>query len=314
MINGDVDESLFGSQQQSKTHSNRSNSASHTSNSSGKFSGPRQYFKSGISTLGGAAGRHNHTAVVSQKTFQNLQKLTGATDLNQLHAQTSILTSHDLYEVKENIRDNDVSYQQQTRNHSQQQSNKSDLAHAYRQKILAAENARVHSQELSDGERQMEEANRLLLQYAKTKLDENDDDVKSMNAMINYAKVVTIRDAQIAEKQRLLQEQLQEEKRLDDAMEIERVRAIQTIEERDRARRIEQRLGAQVINQQIAEREQQRLLEAEQREIESQQVLAAVRQQQAKEEAEKRAKVAAGKCIGLITTQVCCAALSAVQY
>lgn len=55
-------------------------------------------------------------------------------------------------------------------------------------------------------------------------LDENEDDVKAMNKMMLYSKVVTIRDKQLEENKRLEKDWAEEQKRLDLLMEIERLK------------------------------------------------------------------------------------------
>ena len=57
-------------------------------------------------------------------------------------------------------------------------------------------------------------------------LDEEHDDVKHMNQMMLYSKVVTIRDKQLEESKRLESEWLEEQKRLDLMMEIERLKTL----------------------------------------------------------------------------------------
>ena len=63
---------------------------------------------------------------------------------------------------------------------------------------------------------------------------------------------------------------LDEETRLDDMMELERRKALQEYEEREKARQIERIKGAQIIQQQIAENEQKRLLEEQKKDQETQ--------------------------------------------
>lgn len=53
-----------------------------------------------------------------------------------------------------------------------------------------------------------------LLKTAQQALDEEKDDVKTMNQMVLYSKCVTIRDKQIEEQKRLEQEYVEENKRL----------------------------------------------------------------------------------------------------
>ena len=65
-----------------------------------------------------------------------------------------------------------------------------------------------------------------MLSAADRQMAEELDDVKKMNQMMLYAKVVTIRDAQINEKKVMEKERMQEERRLDETMEIERLKAV----------------------------------------------------------------------------------------
>merc|ERR1740130_177454 len=79
-----------------------------------------------------------------------------------------------------------------------------------------------------------------------------------MNQMMLYAKVVTIRDAQCTEKK-----VIEEERRLDTIMEIERLKALQMYAERERKQMQDRRLGASVITDQIREREKERVRQLE---------------------------------------------------
>lgn len=148
---------------------------------------------------------------------------------------------------------------------------------------------------LTPSEFEEKENRRALLGHARLVMDEEMDDVKHMNQMMLYAQCVTIRDAQILEKQRIADAQIEEEKRMDLAMEVERVRTLKLMEERDAARAEEQRLGASVIITQIQEREQERIRQQEQREQEAQAMLARVQALELAEEQERQAKVLAGR-------------------
>lgn len=64
-------------------------------------------------------------------------------------------------------------------------------------------------------------------------MDNELDDVKQMNQMVLYSKVVTIRDKQLEENKRLEQEWIEEQKKLDLMMEIERLKVLQEEEERE---------------------------------------------------------------------------------
>merc|ERR1719171_841275 len=107
-----------------------------------------------------------------------------------------------------------------------------------------------------------------VLEKAKQKLDEEMDDVKHMNQMMLYSKVVTIRDAQIQEKRYVQQEKEEEEQQLDMMMEIERLKALKMYEEREKTKAEDQRRGAQVIVEQIKDRQAVRMREEEHRDQE----------------------------------------------
>jgi hypothetical protein len=85
-----------------------------------------------------------------------------------------------------------------------------------------------------------------LLAYAKRTLDEELDDVKHMNQMTLYAKCVTIRDQQLLEKKRMREQAIKEDKRADAAMEVERIKALKVLEQRERTRAIESRKAASI--------------------------------------------------------------------
>lgn len=96
---------------------------------------------------------------------------------------------------------------------------------------------------------QVQEKNKAdtLLSKAQKQLDEELDDVKHMNQMVLYSKVVTIRDKQIEENKRLEKEWVDEQKKLDLMMEIERLKILKIEEERE-AKKAEMRIkGKQVI-------------------------------------------------------------------
>lgn len=65
-----------------------------------------------------------------------------------------------------------------------------------------------------------------LLSKAQMLLDEQLDDVKQMNEMVLYSKVVTIRDKQIEENKQLEREFIEEQKKLDLMMEIGRLKSL----------------------------------------------------------------------------------------
>lgn len=65
-----------------------------------------------------------------------------------------------------------------------------------------------------------------LLAKAQEQIDQEHDDVKHMNQMQLYSKVVTIRDKQLEESKQLESEWVNEQKKLDLMMEIERLKSL----------------------------------------------------------------------------------------
>jgi hypothetical protein len=79
---------------------------------------------------------------------------------------------------------------------------------------------------------------------------------------------VTIRDAQIEEKKRMMLEAEEESRRQDLLMEVERIRALEQYELREQQRVEERRKGARVLEDQIQERERERIRQEELRDQE----------------------------------------------
>ena len=92
---------------------------------------------------------------------------------------------------------------------------------------------------------------------------------KFLQQLILNAKCHAIRDAQLIEKVDIKKEQLEEEKRLDEMMEVERRKALKEYEEREKAAHFERLKGAQVLQHQITDREQIRLLDEEKKDQET---------------------------------------------
>ena len=96
--------------------------------------------------------------------------------------------------------------------------------------------------------------------------------------MVLYSKVVTIRDKQLEENKRLESDWVNEQKRLDLMMEIERLKGLQAAETKEQARVEAQRRGAAVIIDQIKEREVLRMKEREAIEKEQAQMVRVIEQ------------------------------------
>lgn len=154
-----------------------------------------------------------------------------------------------------------------------------------RQHMLPPDQSQVENQERTDN----------LLTRAQTLIDEEQDDVKKMNQMVLYSKVVTIRDKQLVESKKLEEEWVREQKKLDIMMEIERLKALSEAEVREHRRKEAQLVGAQVLVDQIKDRELIRQKGVEVREKEKLQLLANIEAQDAKEKQKKEEKNAAIK-------------------
>jgi len=116
-----------------------------------------------------------------------------------------------------------------------------------------------------------------------------------MNQMMLYAKVVTIRDAQLSEKKVMQKEKLEEERRLDTIMEVERLKALKMYEERESRRKEDQKNGAQVIVNQMREREHERVRQMELQDQERNAMLAQNAEMKEEEIREVMRKKDAGK-------------------
>jgi len=132
-----------------------------------------------------------------------------------------------------------------------------------KQKMLELEAERKLAVPPSEVEQQKMREKAALLSSAERQMAEELDDVKKMNQMMLYSKVVTIRDSQLNEKKVIQKEKLEEERRLDTVMEVERLKALKMYEERETRRKEDQRVGAQVIINQMKERERERVRQLE---------------------------------------------------
>ncbi len=146
-------------------------------------------------------------------------------------------------------------------------------AKARKEKMLAIEATRKANLAKSDLEKEDEQAMSILQEGAQRAKDESLDPVKGMNRMMQYAKCVTIRDAQLIERQMIIKAQQQEEAEFFQRMEDERIKTIKLMEEREEMKKAERMRGAQVIRRQIEEREQEKIREADRLDQERQAML-----------------------------------------
>ncbi|KAL3159958.1 Cilia- and flagella-associated protein 45 [Trebouxia sp. C0009 RCD-2024] len=129
------------------------------------------------------------------------------------------------------------------------------VAQARKEKMLKMEEERRKHEPPTETERLHAVANSHTRNRADDLLTEQRDEVKHMNQMIQ-------------EKKHMLQEEEEDERALDLQMEIDRLRALEAYEERERQRLAESRVGAQILNEQIVERKRERVHQEELRDLE----------------------------------------------
>lgn len=120
-------------------------------------------------------------------------------------------------------------------------------AKARKQRMLDLDKERANKMPPTEQQTLEKERAEGMLTKAQQMIDEEHDDVKHMNQMMLYSKVVTIRDKQLDEAKRLEEEWVEEQKRLDLMMEIERLKSLKLQEEREVKRKEARKQGALVI-------------------------------------------------------------------
>lgn len=115
----------------------------------------------------------------------------------------------------------------------------------------------------------------MIRSHAEAKMDENEDIVKLLNTYSQRAVAFHIRDQQLKDKAERLEKERDYEKRMDLAMEIDRLKDIESRKNQERLKlnkRIEDR---KVIEMQMEERGQMKLLREEERQQENQRMIEA---------------------------------------
>ncbi|XP_038830318.1 cilia- and flagella-associated protein 45 [Salvelinus namaycush] len=148
-----------------------------------------------------------------------------------------------------------------------------DAAEDRKAHIRQADLSRQKNQGLSELEAEAKERAQYLLERANAMRMEQEDEVKKLNELILGARCHAVRDAQILERQQILAELQEEERRLDAMMEVDRRRALEAQEQIDELRKHQRIQGKQLIINQIEERLEDRMLQNEMKEQEGQQML-----------------------------------------
>ena len=113
------------------------------------------------------------------------------------------------------------------------------------------------------------ERSQYLLEKAQEQMEEEEDEIKKLNELILNAKCHAIRDAQLIEKVEIKKELLDEEKRLDEMMENDRLKALQEYEVREVKKKEERFKGAEILKNQIEDNKMSRLLEQNKKDLET---------------------------------------------
>ncbi|VDO09371.1 unnamed protein product [Rodentolepis nana] len=116
------------------------------------------------------------------------------------------------------------------------------------------------NEKLTDLEEAARKESQHLLAKAMEQRENEEEEIKQLNAAINNAKIQAIRDAQLLEKEQIKKEMAEENDRLDRMMEIDRQNALKVQAAIEAKRKEEEMLGACEIIKQINQNEQDRLL------------------------------------------------------
>ena len=111
-----------------------------------------------------------------------------------------------------------------------------------------------------------EEAKKILAE--QNKVSKDDDAVNIMDKMVLYAKIATIRDRQLDERKVMEDIYKQKENRLEVMMELERLKEIQFLQDREKALKRQRMQGAKIVIEQIKESDHERMKKREQQERE----------------------------------------------
>jgi len=137
-----------------------------------------------------------------------------------------------------------------------------------KEKIKQIDRTRTDWSNLTDIEKDNIALNKTMKDKAQKIIDENTDEAKEMNKLIQYAKVASIRDKQLEETKMIQGEYKKYNEKMDLLMEIERLKELQLMEERERIRKEQTYAGTVVIVDQIKERDMERMKALEQKERE----------------------------------------------
>ena len=289
----DVDESLFGhTKNKAKLRATSSQGfdvietktktrdASRASSQNGSLS------SSFGTSFSGASASPNRSVAEKTKTRNGAPeqtKVLSASEIRRMRQPASALTHDEITRIRAERRDARDAERAQGR--------------ARRERMEAIEANRLETKEVSETETLRRAEALATRNKAEVLMDEAMDEVKNMNQMMLYSKCVTIRDAQLEEKKHIKAEAQEEERRMDLAMEIERIKALDEYEAREAARREARLAGAAVLMKQIEDRALERTRQEELLDMDRKQMLAEIQRMKDEEAEEARRRREAGAAL-----------------
>ncbi|KAJ3591256.1 hypothetical protein NHX12_009202 [Muraenolepis orangiensis] len=147
-----------------------------------------------------------------------------------------------------------------------------EAAKARKAQLRLADASRKKNQALDELDVEARDKAQYLLERANAQRMEQEDEVKKLNELILGAQCHAVRDAQVLERQQIHGELLEEERRLDAMMEVNRRRAVETQEQIDTLRKEQMVRGKQQIINQMKERRDEQILQEDLKEMEVQQL------------------------------------------
>ncbi|XP_051890868.1 cilia- and flagella-associated protein 45-like [Pristis pectinata] len=153
-----------------------------------------------------------------------------------------------------------------------------ELASDRKNFIRAKELERQKNEKLTDVEEAARDRALYLLEKANTMRLEQEDEIKKINEIIVGARCHAIRDAQILEKEQIAKEMLEEDRRLDTMMEVDRQKAMKMQDEIERRKKEDGLRAKAHIIEQMEEKEKDRMLQQEIKAMEARDRLQAMEQ------------------------------------
>lgn len=172
-------------------------------------------------------------AVISLNDYQRIQNTTKTSNVHEEHNNRKIL-------------------KHQTEQKFATQNNLKDRMKKIDQ--VKHEEAKKHSNDEID-----EQTKRKLLEKSKNEVTMTFDQIMEMDKIVKYSKVSTIRKKQLEQQEMMRKEFTDQNKKMDEMMELERLKELKFHEEQKASKKEQQRLGALVITDQIKDKEIERI-------------------------------------------------------